>query len=168
MLSLCDLSGKKGYKNYFLGSTNLVLERLRKRLTHLFPKLNVVGHYSRPFRQLSREEEQQMLDDINQANPDILWVGLGSPKQEFWMHEHRDQLKVPIMIGVGAAFDFLSGVKRQAPQWVRKAGLEWLFRLCCEPRRLWKRYLVGNTLFIFYLIRQSLTNSWRDSSREDV
>ena len=106
-------------------------------------------------------EGDSVIAQINAANPDILWVGLGSPKQDYWMSIHRERLDVPVMVGVGAAFDFIAGTKLQAPPWVRRIGLEWLFRFCCEPQRLWKRYLIGNTKFIYYLIRDLVTKSGR-------
>ena len=149
--TLCELSEAKGYRHYFYGGnekTNLLLiHRLKER----FPHLNIAGSWAPPFRETGEREEESVLKKINDAQPDILWVGLGSPKQDFWMAQHRDPLNVPVMIGVGAAFDFLAGVKRQAPRWIQSAGLEWLFRLGCEPRRLWKRYLIGNTLFVYLL-----------------
>lgn len=93
-----------------------------------------------------------MISIINKANPDVIWVGLGCPKQQLWMHEHKDRFTVPAMIGVGAAFDFLAGTKLQAPRWIRDNGFEWLFRLVTEPRRLWRRYLISYPLFIYYLL----------------
>jgi N-acetylglucosaminyldiphosphoundecaprenol N-acetyl-beta-D-mannosaminyltransferase len=93
---------------------------------------------------------------INASKADILWIGLGSPKQDFWMAMHRPLLDVPVIVGSGAAFDFLAGTKPQAPRWMQRSGLEWLFRLMCEPKRLWRRYLIGNTLFLGYVIRDFL------------
>jgi N-acetylglucosaminyldiphosphoundecaprenol N-acetyl-beta-D-mannosaminyltransferase len=103
-------------------------------------------------RPVGASEDDRIIDRINDANPDVIWVGLGSPKQDYWMFTHRDRLNAPVMIGVGAAFDFLAGVKLQAPRWIQRSGLEWLFRLCCEPRRLAKRYLIGNTKFVWWLL----------------
>ena len=158
MHALCDLSQQRGYRHYFLGGApeknGLLVEKLKAR----FPKLEIAGSYAPPVRSIGEIEEDSVLDQINEANPDILWVGLGSPKQDYWMYNHRGRLDVPIMIGVGAAFDFIAGTKRQAPVWMRKAGLEWFFRLCCEPRRLWRRYLIGNSRFIWYLFQDSLKN----------
>jgi N-acetylglucosaminyldiphosphoundecaprenol N-acetyl-beta-D-mannosaminyltransferase len=114
---------------------------------------------------LSKEEDESIIEEINRANPDILWVGLGSPKQDYWMFEHRARLKVPVMIGVGAAFDFLSGVKKQEPRWMQRSGLEWSFRLCSEPKRLWKRYLIGNSKFIYYLLKDCLQEFFGKSHR---
>ena len=126
------------------------------RLKEKFPNIQIAGHIAPPFKAIGEMEDQPTIDAINQANPDILWIGLGSPKQDYWMCNHRDQLDVPMMCGVGAAFDFLSGVKAHAPKWMQRIGLEWFFRLCCEPRRLWKRYVIGNSQFIYYLITKEL------------
>ncbi len=153
VLAVCEMSQEKGYRNYFYGGSPEALSLLTLKLKKRFPRLNIAGRLSPPFGELSFDIEKKVLSDINQARPDILWVGLGSPKQDYWMQRTRDQLNVPVMVGVGAAFDFLSGTKRQAPLWIRSAGLEWFFRLCCEPRRLWKRYLIGNTRFIYFLLR---------------
>ncbi len=107
--------------------------------------------FSPPFRQLTKEEDDKIVKDINNNSPDIIWVGLGSPRQDLWMYEHRDRVNAPLMIGVGAAFDFLAGMKPQAPRWIRNNGFEWLFRLTTEPKRLWRRYLVDNSLFLYYV-----------------
>lgn len=149
MLKICCASQKKGYRNYFYGSSPQVLEGLQKRLKILFPGLSITGLYSPPFRELSGEEDKEIIRIINNSNSDVLWVGLGSPKQDLWMRMHRDVINVPVIIGVGAAFDFISGSKKQAPKWMQRGGLEWLFRLICEPRRLWKRYLIGNVSFLY-------------------
>jgi N-acetylglucosaminyldiphosphoundecaprenol N-acetyl-beta-D-mannosaminyltransferase len=105
-----------------------------------YPGVSVVGTFSPPFRELTPEEDDAVVAAINAARPDIVWIGLSTPKQEFWMASHFGRLDAPVMIGVGAAFDFLAGTKRQAPRWMQQSGLEWLFRLLTEPRRLWRRY----------------------------
>ena len=161
MLKLCETGQKQGLKHYFYGGTTAVLEQLEARLKKRIPQLNIVGKFSPPFTHKIEPLDPKFKDDINRSKPDILWVALGSPKQDFWMHRHRDKLEVPVMIGVGAAFDFLAGTKKQAPVWMRRGGLEWFFRLCCEPKRLWKRYTIGNCKFIYYLFRDSLTKNWR-------
>ncbi len=153
MLKFCELSQQKGYKHYFYGGTKETNRLLAARLQERFPGLNIVGNFAPPFRAVGEKEEEAVLEQINESNPDILWVGLGSPKQDYWMYHHRDQLNVPVIIGVGAAFDFISGVKKQAPPWMRGCGLEWFFRLCCEPGRLWRRYLFGNALFVFLILK---------------
>ncbi len=140
----------KGYTHFFLGSAPGVPEQLAEEMTKSFPNLKVVGTYSPPFRPLTKEEDAQVVELINRADPDVLWVGLGCPKQERWMFDHQKSLRAPVMVGVGAAFDFLTGRVRQAPTWMREHGLEWLFRMWQEPKRLWHRYTVYNTRFIFY------------------
>ena len=151
MQNICGISKKKGYKNYFYGSSEDVLNKLKANLNKDYPGLVISGVYSPPFRQLTKEEDDSAVESINNNDPDIIWVGLGSPKQDLWMHEHRARINAPIMVGVGAAFDFLAGVKPQAPRWIRNNGFEWLFRLITEPKRLWRRYLVDNSLFIYYI-----------------
>ena len=161
MLALCELSSHRGYRNYFYGSTMEVLEKLSSKLKQRFPSLQICGMYAPPFRPLTKEEDNQILEDINSTSPDIVWVGLGSPKQDIWIFEHRDKLNAGVSLAVGAAFDFLSGMKPQAPRWMQRTGLEWLFRLCSEPKRLWKRYLIGNTMFIYLLFKESIKKRLR-------
>jgi N-acetylglucosaminyldiphosphoundecaprenol N-acetyl-beta-D-mannosaminyltransferase len=153
MMSVCRLSEQKGFKHYLYGGTPEGILSLKNKLLERFPKLNIVGTYAPPFRAGNLKEEDAVIDQINQLNPDILWIGLGSPKQDFWMSRHRPQLNAPVMLGVGAAFDYLPGIKKQAPRWMQRSGTEWFFRLSQEPRRLWKRYLIGNTKFLFYITR---------------
>jgi N-acetylglucosaminyldiphosphoundecaprenol N-acetyl-beta-D-mannosaminyltransferase len=140
MESFCCETGAR-YRHYFYGGAVGVAKSLAARLRERFP-IGVAGTFSPPFRELTEEEDDALVDRIHQSAPDVLWVGLGAPKQERWMHEHRGRLRVPVILGVGAAFDLNSGMLRQAPVWMREHGLEWLFRLAVEPRRLWKRYLV--------------------------
>ncbi|HBR15396.1 MAG TPA: glycosyltransferase [Candidatus Omnitrophica bacterium] len=158
MVALCGLSQGKGYRHYFYGGTTKTNELLLTKLKERFPQLIIAGAYAPPFLSMRDREEEHVLAAINQAQPDILWVGLGSPKQDYWMANHRDKLDVPVMIGIGAAFDFIAGTKPQAPVWMRTSGLEWFFRFCCEPKRLWKRYLVGNPKFLYLLCREALSN----------
>ncbi len=153
MLALCDLGQQKGYKHFFYGGTPETCEKLESVFKGKFPQIKIAGHYSPPFRELTEEENNEIIEKISIIQPDILWVGLGSPKQDFWMNKNCGKLRVPVMVGVGAAFDFLSGFKRQAPLWMQRCGLEWFFRLCSEPKRLWKRYLIGNTKFMYLLIK---------------
>jgi N-acetylglucosaminyldiphosphoundecaprenol N-acetyl-beta-D-mannosaminyltransferase len=129
-----------GWKHFFYGGAPETPALLAEKLKEKFPKLLVSGTYSPPFRDLTPIEEGEIARIINQASPDILWVGISSPKQEKWMAKIIDKLNVPVLIGVGAAFDFLSGRKAQAPLWMQRNGLEWFFRLITEPHRLWKRY----------------------------
>lgn len=155
MLEFLNLSEEKGYSNFFYGSTDETLKLLVKSLKDKFPRLKIAGYYSPPFGASVKSEEKE-IEIINKTNPDVVWVGLGGVKQELWMYEHKDKLDVPVLVGVGAAFDFLAGTKPQAPSWMREAGLEWLFRLITEPKRLWRRYLVNNTLFIYFVVVELL------------
>jgi len=155
LLEVCNLGQDLGLRHFFYGGTEDTLQKLQQKLLGFFPRILVVGHYAPPFHPQVVQEESQVIDRINSAAADIVWVGLGSPKQDFWMQLHRPLLNAPVIVGAGAAFDFCSGVKPQAPRWMRPLGLEWFFRLCCEPGRLWKRYLIGNSLFLFYLMKDS-------------
>jgi N-acetylglucosaminyldiphosphoundecaprenol N-acetyl-beta-D-mannosaminyltransferase len=154
MLELCALPG--GLHRHFLyGGAEGVPERLAARLTARFPELVVAGAYAPPFRPLSASEDVAVVDRINASGADIVWVGLGAPKQERWMAEHVERLAAPALLGVGAAFDFHAGLKLQAPRWLQRHGLEWLFRLATEPRRLAGRYLVNNPLFVLLVLIQA-------------
>ncbi len=155
MSSLCDESLKGGYSHYFLGGREPVLHALMDRLKAKCPGLNIAGFYSPPFRPLTREEDARVIQMINESNADIVWVGLGAPKQELWIGEHFGKIKAPVMVAVGAAFDFLAGNVRQAPQWMQKAGLEWLYRFSVDPHRLWRRYVYNNPKFLYLLICQA-------------
>jgi len=155
------LCKREGLRHYFFGASPEVLEQLAGQLKKDLPGIQIAGMFAPPFNAQAQFEAAETIKAINDARPDILWVGLGSPKQDLWMEMHRDRLDVPVIAGVGAALDFLAGAKPQAPLWMQRAGLEWLFRLCCEPRRLWKRYLVGNSLFLFYV----LVDLFRGNSR---
>jgi N-acetylglucosaminyldiphosphoundecaprenol N-acetyl-beta-D-mannosaminyltransferase len=148
MLALCDRSAATGHRHFFYGGSPGVAPLLVQRLTHRFPGLRVTGHHSPPFRPADAPEDPAVLDAINAAQPDIVWVGLGTPKQDYWIARHRAQLNAPVLIAIGAAFDFHAGLLRQAPGWMQRRGMEWLFRLIQEPRRLAFRYLVYNPLFI--------------------
>jgi N-acetylglucosaminyldiphosphoundecaprenol N-acetyl-beta-D-mannosaminyltransferase len=155
MLAVCEQSRMHGYRHYFYGGAPGVPEQLAARLQARFPGLQVCGAFSPPFGAVSPEEDEATVRRINDARPDIVWVGLSTPKQERWMHLHRDRLDAPVLVGVGAAFDFHAGLKRQAPRWIQRSGLEWLFRLLTEPRRLWRRYLRNNPEFAWKLLLQA-------------
>lgn len=142
-------------QSYFYGGEEGVAQRLASVLEHSYPGFQSVGAESPPFRPLTPDEDEATVKRINDSGAAILWIGLGAPKQEWWMAEHLGRIR-PVMVGVGAAFDFLTGRKRQAPRWMMRIGLEWLFRLATEPRRLWKRYLLSNSLFLWYLWRNQL------------
>jgi len=154
MLDVCGWSQTNSCRHFFLGGAPRVAENLRDILTRRFPKLQVVGCYAPPFRPLTTGEELQVQEMIHGAQPDIVWVGLSTPKQERFMADLLPRLEVTLMIGVGAAFDFHSGRVRQAPRWIQRSGLEWFFRLCCEPKRLWKRYLKNNPVFAWKIFWQ--------------
>ncbi len=156
MLALCEYLSDRGCTHYFYGGAAGTPELLAKTLQQRFPELRVVGTYSPPFRPLTSAEDQQIIQQINDIAPDVVWVGLGTPKQDLWMATHRDALTAPVLIGVGAAFDFHTGRISQAPSWMQRRGLEWLFRLWQEPKRLWYRYLVYNPLFVLLIIAQIL------------
>jgi exopolysaccharide biosynthesis WecB/TagA/CpsF family protein len=145
--SLCRETGGR-HCHFFYGGAPGVAEKLGETLKRRFG-IRVGGTYSPPFRPLNSEEEGQLAELVRTAQPDLLWVGLSTPKQETWMAAYRDLLDVPVMIGVGAAFDFLTGRTSQAPRWMREHGLEWFFRLATEPRRLWRRYLIGGSKFLW-------------------
>ena len=151
MLACCDRFREHGTRHYLYGGAEGVPELLSQRLQSRFPGIRIVGAYSPPFRALTPEEEALDVERINESGADIVWVGLGAPKQDYWMAKNVGRVQAPVLVGVGAAFDFHAGLKRQAPRWMRESGLEWLFRLLSEPRRLGKRYLIGNPRFVVLL-----------------
>jgi N-acetylglucosaminyldiphosphoundecaprenol N-acetyl-beta-D-mannosaminyltransferase len=153
MLKYLALVENSSQKVFFYGSTEETLQKLRVALGAQFPNLQIAGTYSPPFRPLSREEDEETVEMINASGANVVFVGLGCPKQEKWMADHRGRIDA-VMIGVGAAFDYHSGVVKRAPVWWQRNGLEWLYRLGSEPRRLFKRYAVTNTLFIVGFFRQ--------------
>jgi len=161
MLAVCERSAQRGYRHYFYGGADGVAKILATRLKARFLGLNVAGTYSPPFRPLNSEEDQVVVRLINAAQPHIVWVGMGVPKQERWMAEHIGQLNAPVLIGVGAAFDFLAGSRVRAPRWMQKSGLEWFFRLMSEPQRLWRRYLIDNPWFLWLVLLQALNRRTR-------
>lgn len=142
------ISAEQEYRHYFYGSTEETLKKLQDTLRKDYPGVQVAGMYSPPFRALSEEEDKQIIDMINGANADFVWIGLGAPKQENWMAAHRGMIN-GLMVGVGAAFDYLAGNIERAPLWMQKCNLEWLYRLIQEPKRLFKRYFYTNTKFIW-------------------
>ena len=154
MLEICRRSVEEEWTHYFYGGKEGVPDLLASRLREQFPGLKVVGAYSPPFRELSPEESAAIVEKISEAQPDFVWVGLSTPKQERWMAAHIGSLNVPAVLGVGAAFDMNAGLLPQAPFWMQKRGLEWLYRLIKEPRRLWKRYLGNNPRFALAIMRR--------------
>ena len=155
-VEFCRETNKKDYSHFFFGGSPGIPEEVAARLKQQFPGLRIAGAFSPPFRPLSMEEDASVIQMINEAAPDVLWVGLGCAKQERWMYEHCARLKVPVIVGVGQAFDLYAGRKRRAPQWMREHGLEWLFRLFQDPGRLWRRYLIYNTQFIYSVFLELL------------
>lgn len=151
MITFCKQTAKEGYRHFFYGGAPGVAARLARIFQIECAGLQVAGSYSPPFRTLTPQEDKSIVAKINGAAPDVVWVGLGTPKQEVWMLEHRDKLKAPVVVSVGAAFDIHAGTKAQAPPWMREHGLEWLYRLAQEPNRLWRRYLVYGSEFVFRL-----------------
>lgn len=157
MLELCKRSASRGYRHFLYGGwPPQVVEKLAVRLRERFPGIQIVGSYAPPFRPLTPEEDAAVVEKINVANPDIVWVGLGAAKEEFFVESHVGKVTAPVLIGVGAAFDFHAGVKPQAPRWMMRAGLEWFFRMLSEPRRLVPRYLKDNPVFIWNILRQAM------------
>jgi len=146
----------RGESIYLYGGNQETLTLLQEKIDREFPGMKIAGAYSPPYRELTEAEDNAIVDAINAVCPGTVWVSLGCPKQEKWMAEHRGRINA-VMVGVGAAFDYHAGTIRRAPLWMQLRGLEWFYRLCSEPTRLWRRYLVTNCLFIFYAGRQLLT-----------
>jgi N-acetylglucosaminyldiphosphoundecaprenol N-acetyl-beta-D-mannosaminyltransferase len=159
---LLDEAQRRGLVVGFYGSTPEVLAAIQQRVRRLYPQLKLHYLFSPPFRPLTRSEEDQVVRDIESSKVQLLFVGLGCPKQEEWMARQRHRVSA-VMVGVGAAFDVLAGVRRRAPAWMQRAGLEWLFRLGQEPRRLWRRYLYHNPRFVYYFARQLLDRQFSSS-----
>ncbi len=154
MRAVCAAAPAAGWRMFLYGTTPDVVDRLVSVLERDNPGLRIVGRASPPFRPLSAAERDETVRRINAAEPDVVWVGLSTPKQERWMHEYRAQLTAPVLVGVGAAFDFVSGTKTDAPRWMQRSGLQWAFRLGTEPRRLWRRYLKNNPAFAVAIARR--------------
>jgi N-acetylglucosaminyldiphosphoundecaprenol N-acetyl-beta-D-mannosaminyltransferase len=164
MLEICRLSLRKRYTHFLYGGNPGVVEDLHKALGQMFPGIRIVGIYTPPFRPLNSQEEADLVRMVARTAPDIFWVGISTPKQEKFMAEYLPKLDTKLMCGVGAAFNFHSGRVKFAPEWMRRAGLAWLFRLCHEPRRLWRRYLLGYPRFIWAMMLQLL--GWRTCTLE--
>ncbi|MGW3742113.1 WecB/TagA/CpsF family glycosyltransferase [Streptomyces sp. NPDC005146] len=148
MLAVLERAAEQGWSSFLYGGAAGVPELLGERLVGRFPGLKIAGAYSPPYRPLTVEESEAVVARINASGADLVWVGLSTPKQELWMAEHRGRLDAPVLLGVGAAFDFHAGLKSQAPGWIQRAGLEWAYRLAREPRRLWRRYLRNNPTYL--------------------
>ena len=154
MLEVCKAGVSSGVRHFFYGGADGVAELLRERLIARIPGLMVVGTYTPPFRPLNEREEEELAQMLGSSRPDIVWVGLSTPKQERFMARYHQRLACGVMIGVGAAFDMHSGRTSQAPKWMQRSGLEWFYRLATEPRRLWKRYLLNNPAFVARMAQQ--------------
>ena len=154
MWKCCGRAAGEGIPVFLYGGRPETLRRLSARLARDFPRLRIAGCFAPPFRPLTSSEEDQIARAIDESGAGIVFVSLGCPKQETWMAAHRGRIRA-VMVGVGAAFDFHAGTSRRAPRWMQRAGLEWLHRLLSEPRRLWRRYFVTNTLFLAYLLAES-------------
>jgi N-acetylglucosaminyldiphosphoundecaprenol N-acetyl-beta-D-mannosaminyltransferase len=156
MLEVCAWSETNQCRHFFFGGADGVADQLAEKLKARFPKMQIVGTFTPPFRPLNAAEEDELRERIRVAQPDILWVGLSTPKQEKFMAEFSPMLDATLTIGVGAAFDFHSGRIKQAPRWMQRSGLEWFYRLCTEPRRLARRYFRNNPLFLLKIAGQFL------------
>jgi N-acetylglucosaminyldiphosphoundecaprenol N-acetyl-beta-D-mannosaminyltransferase len=158
MNAICEQSGTKKLNiGLYGGSSDELLKQVITELKTSYPDINITFSYSPPFRPLTDEEDSDIVKQINDADVNVLFVGIGCPKQERWMAEHKEQLNC-VMLGVGAAYDFIAGSKKHAPRWMQRVGLEWLFRLLSEPKRLWKRYLQQNPRFIYYFSKQLINH----------
>jgi N-acetylglucosaminyldiphosphoundecaprenol N-acetyl-beta-D-mannosaminyltransferase len=155
MWRYCAEAAKRNEAIYLYGGQQSTLDILQQKLLQQFPGLKIAGAYSPPYRELTPEEDAAAVQAINESGAGTVWVSLGCPKQEKWMAEQKGRINA-VMIGVGAAFDYHAGTIKRAPLWMQNNGLEWLHRLCSEPRRLWKRYCVTNSLFIYFALRQLL------------
>lgn len=156
MREACKRGVARDYKHFLYGGRDGVAHLLSDKLKEANPGIQIVGTHTPPFRSLSQDEEQQIVTQINDSGADIVWVGLSTPKQEHWMARYRERLNAPVLVGVGAAFDFLAGLKSQAPRFMQVVGMEWFYRMVTEPRRLAGRYLKNNPLFCMYLLLQAL------------
>jgi N-acetylglucosaminyldiphosphoundecaprenol N-acetyl-beta-D-mannosaminyltransferase len=164
MAVICEQGVSLGFRHYFYGSTDEILEALERNLKERYPGINIAGSFSPPFRRLTEDERINVAKRINDAKPDLVWVGLGMPKQELWVAENHSLIEAPVLLAVGAAFGFHAGMVRRAPQWMQDRGLEWLFRLSQEPGRLWKRYLLGNPYFVWLAAREFLRGRPRNKT----
>lgn len=157
---LCEVAAKNGYKLFFLGGRPGAALKAAKDLRDRHPNIQIVGIYSPPFGfENDKEENDKIVKMIKDVKPDILFVGLGAPKQEKWIYKYRNVYQVPVSIGIGVSFEFVAGMVKRAPLWMQKAGLEWLWRIFMEPKRLWKRYLIDDMKFFWLVLKQKMRNS---------
>ena len=156
-INSCNNNSSFKNKVMFLGSSEAVLAKIRQEASYIYHNIEVVT-YSPPYKaEFSDDDNRAMVEAINNANPDLLWIGMTAPKQEKWVYEHWDELDIHCHVGtIGAVFDFFAGTVRRAPEWWQKHGLEWLYRLLSEPRRMWRRYLIGNMLFLWNILKEKI------------
>lgn len=154
MMALCRVAAQQGYRVFLYGGKPGVAEELRTALVRGVPDLQIVGTYTPPFGPLNQQQEEDVLTRIYRARPHIVWVGISTPRQERFMAQYFERLQVPLMVGVGAAFDFHTGRIRDCAPWIKRAGLQWVHRMMQEPRRLWRRYLINNPKFLWLVARQ--------------
>lgn len=168
MNAICELSNTSELKiGFYGGSSDDVLQQVIAKLKQKYPLIKIVYSYSPPFRSLTQSEDEQVVAAITDSEVDVLFVGIGCPKQEIWMAEHKERVNC-VMLGVGAAYDFIAGSKKHAPRWMQKIGLEWLFRLVSEPSRLWKRYLKQNPRFIYHFTKQLIRHKFFSSTTAKI
>jgi len=162
LIEFLERAEKKGYSSYFYGDTEQTLAALCETVARKYPSHRIAGAYSPPFRALTSSEEAAIIERINAAQPDVLWVALGMPKQDIWIHDRLKKLNVPVAIGVGAAFAFVAGTVPRCPTWIGNAGFEWVYRFLKEPKKLWRRDLFDGPRFLFHvgmdLIRKDTSN----------
>lgn len=163
--AFCKATAGLNLRHFFYGGAEGVAERAAVRLKEKFPGIEIAGVYSPPFRPLSVQEKEEIVQTINESKPDVLWVCLGCPKQEAWIDEFKGRLDVPVLLAVGLAIDILAGTRYRAPEIMRNLGLEWFYRLCQEPRRLWRRYLIYNGIFVYHLVAEKLLPAGRSGTK---
>lgn len=168
MLRACEYGMQRKWRHFFLGGADGVVQRLTATLKEKYPEMIVAGCYTPPFRELTSEEENQVKQMIEESHADLLWVGLGGPKQEFWMKKHLKQINVPVMLGVGAAFDFHSGNRPWAPAWIRKLGAEWIYRTLSGGRRTFQRNVKCISLLSFVFLRDAFCSLFRHAEKIEV
>jgi N-acetylglucosaminyldiphosphoundecaprenol N-acetyl-beta-D-mannosaminyltransferase len=164
MATFCAQSIARRQRHFLYGGDTGVADRLADALLRRFPGIEIAGTCSPPFRPLTKEEDEKHISLINASHADVVWVSLSEVKQDRWMFEHRDRLNVSVLVGIGAAFDFHAGIKSQAPVWMRESGFEWLYRLVQEPKRLWRRYLIHGSQFVWKVALEEIgirRSKWR-------
>jgi N-acetylglucosaminyldiphosphoundecaprenol N-acetyl-beta-D-mannosaminyltransferase len=163
--AFCQATAELNLRHFIYGGAEGVAAKAAALLQHKYPGVQIAGVYSPPFRALSAEEKEEVVRTINDARPDVLWVCLGCPKQEAWIDEFKAKLDVPVLLAVGLAIDILAGTRDRAPSILRAVGLEWFYRLCQEPRRLWRRYLIYNSIFVYRLLAEKLQPAGRSGTK---